>query len=501
MDELIALKDELELFLLSHPRTIVSDPRAGLLKLVDSHFCFEIQFGKLLFTFWNSDQSIARRIISLDEREKDRLVLQVAYGASPPFVLEFDATVSSALLMERKASRRRFPGQIIGIFQSHCPEVRIERVISAKDLSRSFSEHFCRGIGIEKNSRWAVFGVNPAEEQSTVDACLSFALIWMNQLRTDQGKQPVVGLKLLVPEGKSATLAARAAYLQRAGLRVDLMEYGDDVRAVTRVDLADYGNLETRLSRVDQVPLRYEQIPFDALPAPIRSRLDSVEIVHRPASKLFSIRFHGLEFARLGEEKLSRITFGVGPIEKTYERSLEEELASLIMELQAIRCPRSPAPRHPYYRLQSERWLEALVLADIRQIHFDLDPGFVYPQVPAFSGLDRGVIDILTLTRERRLAVIELKVAEDINLPLQALDYWTRVKWHHERGDFERQGYFSGVKVGPHPPVLYLVSPAFRFHSTTEGILKYLPPEIEIIKVGLNENWREGIQVMYRRRV
>ncbi|MBZ5535876.1 MAG: hypothetical protein LAO31_07970 [Acidobacteriia bacterium] len=501
MNSLIALKDTLELFLLSHPSTIICDPRAGLLKLEDSHFCFEIQFGKLLFTLWNSDQSITRRVISLEECENDRLVLQVAYGGAPPFNLEFDALVSSALLVERKASRRRFPGQILQILRSHCPEIRIERMISAKDLSRSFSEHFCRGIGVERNCRWAVFGVNPAEDQSTVDACLSFALIWMNQLRTDPDRRPVVGLKLLVPEGRSYTMATRAAYLQSAGLRLDLLEYGEDPRMVTPVDLADYGNVETKLSRVDQVPLRYEQIPFDALPAPIRSRLDLVEIVHRPASRLFSIRFHGLEFARLGEEKLSRVNYGVGSMERAYKKGLDEELSSLLSELQAIRCPRSPAPRHPYYRLQSERWLESLVLSDIRQIHFNLDPGFVYPQVPAFSGLDRGVIDILTLTRDRRLAVIELKVAEDINLPLQALDYWTRVKWHHERGDFERQGYFSGVKVGPRPPVLYVVSPAFRFHSTTEGILKYLPPEIEVIKVGLNENWREGIQVMYRRRV
>ena len=270
MNKLLELKDQLELFLLSHPRTIICDPRAGMLKLEGSHFCFEIQFGKLLVTFWNSDQSITRRIISLDGCEKDRLVLQVAYGGTPPFDLEFDATVSSAVLAERKASRRRFPTQLLQIFHSYCPEIRIEKTISAKDLSRSFSEHFCRGIGVERNGRWAVFGVNPAEDQSTVDACLSFALIWMNQLRSDGDRRPVVGLKLLVPEKGGATLATRAAYLESGGLRVDLMEYGEDVRTVTRVDLADYGNVETKLSRVDQVPLPFEQIPFDALPPPIR---------------------------------------------------------------------------------------------------------------------------------------------------------------------------------------------------------------------------------------
>jgi len=33
-----------------------------------------------------------------------------------------------------------------------------------------------------------------------------------------------------------------------------------------------------------------------------------------------------------------------------------------------------------------------------------------------------------------------LKVQEDINLPLQGLDYWLRVKWLQERGQFQPFG-------------------------------------------------------------
>jgi hypothetical protein len=36
----------------------------------------------------------------------------------------------------------------------------------------------------------------------------------------------------------------------------------------------------------------------------------------------------------------------------------------------------------------------------------------------------------------RRLAVGELKADEDIHLPLQALDYWPRVEWHHAAASF-----------------------------------------------------------------
>ena len=63
----------------------------------------------------------------------------------------------------------------------------------------------------------------------------------------------------------------------------------------------------------------------------------------------------------------------------------------------------------------------------------------------------------LTITRDGRLAVVELKADEDIHLPLQGLDYWSRVAWHHARGEFPRFGYFPGRELSTDQPLLYLV--------------------------------------------
>jgi hypothetical protein len=73
----------------------------------------------------------------------------------------------------------------------------------------------------------------------------------------------------------------------------------------------------------------------------------------------------------------------------------------------------------------------------------------LYSQVPAFSASDRAMIDLLTSTREGRLAVVELKTDEDTHLPLQGLDYWSRLAWHHSRGEFQRFEYFSGRELSP----------------------------------------------------
>jgi len=80
------------------------------------------------------------------------------------------------------------------------------------------------------------------------------------------------------------------------------------------------------------------------------------------------------------------------------------------------------------------------VVRDVSALDERLDPGCLYSQVPAFSASDRAMLDVLTVTRERRLAVLELKADEDIHLPLQGIDYWSRVQWHHARGEFQQFG-------------------------------------------------------------
>jgi len=94
--------------------------------------------------------------------------------------------------------------------------------------------------------------------------------------------------------------------------------------------------------------------------------------------------------------------------------------------------------------------------------------------------------------------VIELKASEDIQLPIQALDYWLRVRRHQRQEDFHRLGYFSEVEIDPKPPLVWLVAPGLHFHSATGTLQKYLTPEIEVTRIGLNEGWRRGLKVIFR---
>jgi hypothetical protein len=74
------------------------------------------------------------------------------------------------------------------------------------------------------------------------------------------------------------------------------------------------------------------------------------------------------------------------------------------------------------------------------------------------------------------------------------------VRKHLAVGDFARLGYFPGVTVRMDAPRIVLVAPALEFHSTSEAVLSYLSPEIDIVRVGLAADWRRELRVMFRLR-
>src|SRR5262249_45102045 len=137
---------------------------------------------------------------------------------------------------------------------------------------------------------------------------------------------------------------------------------------------------------------------------------------------------------------------------------------TLAAELARLRSASATDRLHPLYLRNPEAWLESQVRQNIEALDATLVTTPVYGQVPAFAAADRGIIDLLASDRAGRLAVLELKATEDIHLPLQALDYWMRVKWHLDRHEFGPHGYFPGVELAANPPRLLLVAPALDFH-------------------------------------
>jgi hypothetical protein len=253
---------------------------------------------------------------------------------------------------------------------------------------------------------------------------------------------------------------------------------------------------------------------MELVPSAARER---VEVRASSASEV-GLHLHGLEFARVRHGFAAgsfmhrdEVTFGAGANETPLTDETEGICRELLSRLFRSRRP-DGAHTDPLYRMQPERWLEAELRAGIAELLPGLRGDLMYTQVPALSTGDRGMLDLLTLDRNGRLAVIELKADEDLQLALQALDYWIRVRaLNADRqpvvgsgggralSAFERQGYFAGAEVSELPPRL-LAGPALRIHPANEPVLRYFSPQVEWELLAVGEHWRRELKVVFRKR-
>ena len=301
---------------------------------------------------------------------------------------------------------------------------------------------------------------------------------------------------ILVPDGFSPVLVHRCRYLNRKRIRTEVWEYDDKGADSPEIRRA----AEPPAPKEDR-DYRWPVLgPFRWSPLLERVLNLAPDLIRRyPRFQDYdSLRLWGLEFAQVMGQERDRVCFGIGPQRTELTEANFASLESLVREILFYRRPDSPDVLHPYYRLQAERWMESLILEDVARLFPEMAPESVYSQIPAYLGKDPGRIDILGADRQGTLVVMELKVHPDPDLPLQALDYWGRVIQHSRSGDFARRGYFSEVRLNRQRPRIYLVAPVFSFHDSTEKLLRYLDPNLEIWKVAVNVDWRCGIKVMYR---
>jgi len=445
-----------------------------------------------LIHLWSEECNLVRRVLCIAERSLDHISLEVQrFGRSKPGRLEF--VCAEAPRPAGRLAREKFRARFRQILTERFPDERVESLTTSPDLEHSFSASYARGVLQRGQQAWAVMGVSASEGPATIDAILSFGLLWLHWTREHADRRGVEGLRLVLPEGAGATTVHRLQALGPSA-NVELYELQESTWGLRRIDPRDAGNVATWLTPRREV----EETLADARDFIQRIRAlarEAIDAVVPPGTREVAVRFRGLEFARW---RHGRVSCGLPDERRALAESTWDAVVKLVKQLDTHRAPFAQDTNHPLYRAQAERWLETLVLADPARIDARLDPQRIYPQVPAFSAGDRGVIDLLGVTRDGRLVVLELKVTEDIPLVLQAADYWLRVCWHHRQGDFPRYGYFPGVELQPRPPLLSLVAPGFRFHPVTDVLLRYLSSEVEVTRIGLNENWRRGLRVVFR---
>jgi hypothetical protein len=499
-----SLGQMLDEFLGGSRHAVVLEDGAVAFDLLESKYSISGEYNKCVLHLWSAERNAVRRVVDAEVRNGNLRLLVQRLGQARPSKLEFCRGRDQRTPTARRASRAAYQAHLRRALERHFPDFQIAKLSNAVDLEKSFGPIYTRGILRRGRSAFAVLGVNQYETQSSIDAALTFGILWLDACRHQLDQRIVVeGLKLFLPAGASALTRERLVHLNSGAAKWHLYEYDERHDAVIEIDYSDRGNIATHLVRCPNEAAALER--FEGSVHHVLGLLPEAEVAVLSSAEI-AFRWRGLEFARArvthdaaslksGQE----IVFGIGAEERALDERNAPAFLNLVGRLRSTRAPQGS--RHqPLWRLHPERWLESLVVRDVSLIDERLDHGCLYSQVPAFSASDRAMLDVLTTTRDRRLAVLELKADEDIHLPLQGLDYWSRVEWHHARGEFQEFGYFPGQELSSDRPLLFLVAPTLHIHPATDTVLRYLSPEIDWTLVGIDERWRDGVRVIFRKR-
>jgi hypothetical protein len=508
------LARSLEQFFLEHPRAALLEDGRVLFEMTAAHYSISAEHGRCVLHLWSEERNMVRTVVGLETR-KETLRLRVRrLGTQRPQSLEVLRDRDQRTPATRALSRTRFLTLLERVLTRHFNEYKIESLRSAMDLEHSFGPAYARGLLVRGQQCWALIGVNAEESQATIDGVLTLGILWLAYCREHGGGKRVChGLKVFLPAGSSSTTRARMAWLNRELAQWELYEVGvgEDLEAI---DTADQGNLKMRLVHAFNPEAAVERAQdglariFRLLPTGTQNR---VTVAARSAHEV-TLSLYGLEFARVRQGFVSdsfarqcNLTFGAGANETPLQEDTEALFADLMQRVFASRYPEGSA-RDPLFRLQPEAWLQSTLAGDLTQVDDSLGVHTIYHQVPAFAAADRAMLDLLTVTRNGRLAILELKADEDLHFPLQGLDYWIRVHWLQQqrssngKGELEQNGYFPGVSLLPHSPLLYYVVPALRVHPSMDTVLRHFSPAIPWTLVALNENWRSERKVIFRKR-
>jgi hypothetical protein len=485
------VKNAIEAFLETAAEPVLIEPGEDPLPVHPDKFVLGSRGEACTLECWDDTRNLVRRIRAVGKARRGFLELEVErFGGHTGSLLLIDLAQASNTSTTRHGVRLKYREQFRMSLRRQYSGWKLVELSTEADLHHSLSPAYPRALLRRGNQAIAAIGVG--EDAIDVDGVLSFGLIWLDYLRQRETRLSVGTLAVFVPIGSENTTCHRVRYLNRDAARYRVFVHGAGILEES-VEPGDYTNFSTRLDPFCAPSLSNMSDPELAGWVDRLGAIDGVERRPRPDGSV-SLAVRGLEFARTSG---STLLFGIDNRHPASARQLPE-IEALARGLARLRSAAAPDRTNPLYLRHPEAWLESQVRTSVSRLDASIRDTPLYCQAPQFAAGSRGILDLLAVDYDGRLVVIEVKASEDIHLPLQALDYWMRVKWHLERGDFENRGYFPGIPLRPDPPRLLLVAPALDFHPSNGTVLRYFSSAIQVERIGVGIQWRQELRVMFR---
>lgn len=484
--ERFELYEQIAAFLAKCREPAVVEAGEPILPLREGEYSLEASNAGCLLEVWGGSKLLRRRIKRVSKTMRDRLELVTEqFPRKTGKLTLIDERSLSAPVTERDSARAEDLARLRVWSERLFPRWRIEQISCGTDLEHSLSPRFPRAFLRFGAKAMALLA---APDPDSADEALAFALVWLQYAQARWPALRVASLCLFVPAASAVAMGLRLCALDAGCVRFRLFAVGPDEFLEERPPQS-WGNLDSALPWQGSYVEPNEQARATFREVAAQSEAEVVEDLHGG----LHLEVRGLPIAICRGD---RVQVGLS-LREASRKVTANTLLPVARDVARVRCATSAQPNHDLYRSYPERWLEGVVRDGIRRIDPLIDPHSVRRQVTGFLGIHHTRTDLLALDRNGHLVIIEVKVAEDIALPIQALDYYTRLRLHIDRGQIQASSLYPNRVVRNVPPRLLLVAPALHFHPTNETVLRFFESSISARQIGLAIEWRRKLRVVF----
>ena len=277
-------------FLSESSGAVVIEDGAVVFDLAEAKYSISGEHNKCLLHLWSQERNVVRRVLEVESKGETLRVVVQRMGQTRPTKLDICRERDRRTASAKRAARLTYLHKLERVMKRTFPDLTLVQLSTAMDLEKSFGPIYARGLLKRGQSAFAVLGLNGKELRASIDAALTFGILWLDVCRQAQaGKLVIEGLKLFVPAGCSALARERMIHLNREAAKWQLYELEEGAEEVKQIEFLDRGNISTRLVHCsDELDL---QARFAEPIALIRSLMPEAEVAPISAAEV-SFRCH-----------------------------------------------------------------------------------------------------------------------------------------------------------------------------------------------------------------
>src|SRR6202163_335076 len=182
-----ALTRAVQDFLSEASGAVVLEDGAVAFDLGQAKYSISGDYNKCLLHLWSPERNTVRRVLDAEVKNGILKLAVQRLGQSRPTRLEICRERDRRSPSAKKAARASYEQKLRRALERHFPGFAVARLTTAVDLEKSFGPINARGLLRKGQTAFAVLGVNASETQASIDASLTFAILWLEVCRQSSG--------------------------------------------------------------------------------------------------------------------------------------------------------------------------------------------------------------------------------------------------------------------------------------------------------------------------